>query len=66
VSITTTTGRIVVNTIENAQVEVYNLNGALTAVANGNNTINIDAPAGIAVVRDITGNDVTVAKVLVK
>ena len=66
VSITTTTGRIVVNTIENAQVEVYNLNGALTAVANGNNTINIDAPAGIAVVRVITGNNVTVAKVLVK
>ena len=32
----------------------------------GNGQISLDAPAGIAIVKVVTGNDVTVTKVLVK
>ena len=66
VVITTLNGNIVVNTTDNAQVMVYGTNGALTATANGQGQITIDTPAGIAIVKVVTTQGVTVKKVLVK
>jgi hypothetical protein len=65
-TITTADGKIIVTTADNARVEAYTTNGMLIGAAQGNGNITIEAPAGIAVVRVITGNDVVVRKVLVK
>ena len=66
VAIGTTKGCVVVNTQEYAQVEVYGINGMLMGVAKGDNRITLDAPAGIAIVKVVTANEVVVKKVLVK
>ncbi|MBQ6939200.1 MAG: choice-of-anchor J domain-containing protein, partial [Muribaculaceae bacterium] len=65
-TITTADGKIIVTTADNARVEAYTTNGMLIATAQGNGQTTIEAPAGIAIVKVITGNDVTVTKVLVK
>jgi outer membrane protein assembly factor BamB len=65
-TITTADGKIIVTTADNARVEAYTTNGMLIGAAQGNGNITIEASAGIAVVRVITGNDVVVRKVLVK
>lgn len=66
VTIATTHNNIAVTTIDRAQVEVYNINGALVATAAGCGTINIETPVGIAIVKVVTADDVIVEKVLVK
>ena len=65
-TVTTADGKIVVTTTDNARIEAYTANGMLIGTAYGNGQASIDAPAGVAVVRVITGNDATVTKVLVK
>ena len=65
-TITTADSKIIVTTADNARVEAYTTNGMLIATAQGNGQTTIEAPAGIAIVKVITGNDVTVTKVLVK
>lgn len=65
-TITTADDKIIVTTADNARVEAYTTNGMLIATAQGNGQTTIEAPAGIAIVKVITGNDVTVTKVLVK
>lgn len=66
VSIATHNGMIVVNTIGDAQVEVYGINGVSLNNAAGNGEISLDVPAGIAIVKVVTDNAVVVEKVLVK
>lgn len=66
ISIATNNGNIVVNTADNAQVEVYGMNGTLLNTATGNGQISIDTPAGIAIVKVVTDKVVVVEKILVK
>ena len=66
ISIATNNGNIVVNTADNAQVEVYGMNGTLLNTATGNGQISIDTPAGIAIVKVVTDKTVVVEKILVK
>ncbi|MBO7318034.1 MAG: choice-of-anchor J domain-containing protein, partial [Bacteroidales bacterium] len=65
-TVTTENGKIVVTTADDARVEAYGANGMLIGTAYGNGQIAIDAPAGVAIVRVTTGDNVTVATVLVK
>lgn len=66
VSIASVNGNVVVNTTAHAQVMVYNTNGMLVGNANGSGQITIDTPAGIAIVKAITAEGVTIKKILVK
>lgn len=66
IAISATKGEIVVTTTDNARIEAYSINGMLLNVAQGNGTITLDAPAGVAIVKVVTGNEVIVNKVLVK
>ena len=66
VTISTLNGNIVVNTINDAQIMVYGTNGAVIATANGQGQITIDTPDGIAIVKVVTAEGVSVKKVLVK
>lgn len=66
VAIIANNGNIVVNTQDDAQVEVYGMNGMLQGTAQGNGIITLDAPAGIAIVKVITGESVVVKKVIVQ
>ena len=66
IAINASKGEIVVTTAENARIEAYSINGMLIGTAQGNGTITLDAPAGVAIVKVVTGNNVIVNKVLVK
>lgn len=66
ISVIAQNGKVVVNTSDNAQVEVYGINGMLLGTANGNGSIAIDTPAGVAIVKVVTPNTSVVRKVLVK
>ena len=65
-TVTTANGKIIVTTTDDARVEAYSTNGTMLGTTYGNGHISLDAPAGIAIVKVVTGNDVTVTKVLVK
>ena len=65
-TVTTANGKIIVTTTDDARVEAYSTNGTMLGTTYGNGQISLDAPAGIAIVKVVTGNDVTVTKVLVK
>lgn len=66
ITISTLDGKVVVNTADNARVEVYGTNGALLNAANGIGCINVEVNSGIAIVKVVTTDNVMVKKVLVK
>ncbi len=66
INIATANNKVVVTTADEAQVQVYSINGTLLATANGNGEISLDIPTGIAIVKVITAENAIVKKVLVK
>ena len=67
VAITSNNGRIIITTDSEAQVSIYNINGALQGTTNGNGYIEFEAPScGVALVKVVTPNAVVVEKVIVK
>ena len=67
VAITSNNGRIIITTDSEAQVSIYNINGALQGTTNGNGYIELEAPScGVALVKVVTPNAVVVEKVIVK